>query len=631
ALENAISFEKLNKERNYTASIINNSSSLICGIDSYGATIFANPAALETTGYSQGELIGQNWWKIFYPKGEHHQVEKFFEASKKGDVKNHEMIITCNNGSKKNILWNSFFKKSGDSHLLETIKFGIDITERKQAEKQLVKTTKKANMANKIKSEFLANMSHEIRTPLNAVLGFTDLLVDHISDPVPKSYLKAIKDGGRGLLTIINDILDISKIEAGAMKINYESVDVRKIFDQIENIFSLECTQKKLTFMVKISSNLPQRLLLDEVRLRQIVMNLVGNAIKFTEQGFISLTADILNSDEKAGVVDLSITVKDSGIGIASHTQQKIFDSFQQSDSQNIKQFGGTGLGLSISKRLVEMMGGKIKLESKEGEGSEFKVVLTKIKVPDTIVQKERKDPLLSTLSLDFKAATVLVVDDQKSNIDLVIESFTNTKLSVFGKETWEEAMYFTQKHIPSLIFMDIKMPEMDGFELTKTIKENPELKDIPIVALTASVTDTRLSNFEKYGFSGCLRKPVSKASLYKEASKYLETLSVDNTDERQTEIAKDPISDQLTNETINEIELKFNQKWENLQKKQSIKEVKKFGEEINTYGKINGIMTLQNFGRQLLDSVKIFDISNMRKILGEYPAVIKALQMQDK
>jgi len=239
----------------------------------------------------------------------------------------------------------------------------------------------KAEAANRAKSEFLANMSHEIRTPMNAILGLSGLLDSLIADKKQKNYLETIKSSGMSLLTLINDILDLSKIEAGKMELHYEPVNPYSLFSEIKNIFSLSISRKGLKFVMDIASDIPESLLLDDVRLRQILFNLVGNAVKFTEKGQIKLSARKAADQDKEGMIDLIIAVEDTGIGIDPQSQEKIFEAFRQQDGQSTKRYGGTGLGLTISKRLVEMMGGTITVKSKVNKGTTFEITLPRVSI----------------------------------------------------------------------------------------------------------------------------------------------------------------------------------------------------------------------------------------------------------
>jgi len=267
-------------------------------------------------------------------------------------------------------------------------KLSQEIKERKKIAQELKKAKEEEERANRSKSEFLANMSHEIRTPMNAIVGFSELLSEKIHDTQLKAYAKTIHSAGNSLLLLINDILDLSKIEAGKMRLQNNPTDLRELFDEVASVFSVSLEKKGLNFSIYIDEKVPQRVLLDETRLRQILFNLIGNAVKFTQKGMISLKMELLKSDVDSKSVDIKISVADTGIGIPKEELDKIFEVFEQREGQDNKTYGGSGLGLSISKRLTEMMHGEISVKSKEFEGSEFSVVLYDVEIASTEKEK---------------------------------------------------------------------------------------------------------------------------------------------------------------------------------------------------------------------------------------------------
>lgn len=372
----------------------------------------------------------------------------------------------------------------------------------------------------RVKSEFLANMSHEIRTPLNAVIGFTELLARSIQDKQQLSYLQAIKSGGQSLLTLINDILDLSKIEAGKMELQYEPVSLHDLLDEVIKIFSQKAHEKKLDLYLEIDPSLPESLILDEVRLRQILFNLMGNALKFTDQGHVKLSASSILNQLDDSKVDMVISVEDTGIGIPDAALKTIFDAFTQQEKQDTKKYGGTGLGLSISRKLVSMMEGRIEVESSFGQGSTFRIFLTGVSISASEAKSRIKSSEIEKVK--FKPATLLIVDDIEVNRELIKEVFKSQPFEVIQAENGQEAVSLAQRYKPDMILTDIRMPVMDGFEELKELRKEPRTQDIPVVALTASVMEHEIYMLEESGFNGYLRKPAKLENIYKELMKIL-------------------------------------------------------------------------------------------------------------
>jgi len=431
-----------------------------------------------------------------------------------------------------------------------------------KTEKQLIKTRDQAETANRAKSEFLASMSHEIRTPMNSILGFSEVLLNTTNNPKHANFLKTILDSGKTLLTLINDILDLSKIEAGRMEISPEPADLRVIANEMKQIFDQKAKEKNLEFLIEIEENFPQTVIIDEIRFRQILLNLTGNAIKFTHQGFVKIKIHLLS--DKNGCIDFEVSVLDTGIGVALEDQQRIFESFTQQSGQDARKYAGTGLGLTITKRLCELMNGEIGLESKKGEGSRFYARFYDIKYNDDVI--EYNDFYTwDEEELVFKGSKILVVDDVPYNRGLVLAYLEDYNLQLFEAENGEMAVELCNAYNFDLVFMDIRMPGMNGFEATEIIKEAHYPVFIPIVALTASTMKNDVARLEAL-FDGYLRKPVQKKSLINEMIRFVPFDQQKKSDTSVQSTAgggKDILMDEISEETIKLFETEFSQEIE--------------------------------------------------------------------
>ncbi|MCB9496219.1 MAG: PAS domain S-box protein [Fibrobacteria bacterium] len=392
-----------------------------------------------------------------------------------------------------------------------------DVSDRKRFEFELEQAKVQAENANRAKSEFLANMSHEIRTPLNAVTGFSELLSGVLVEEKHRRYAESIRSAGRSLLTLINDILDLSKIEAGMMHIEARPVHVRRLVEEIGAIFSMTAEEAGISLELEVAPEVPNLLVLDEARIRQVLLNLVGNALKFTSQGTVTL--EVLVEKRTPIDVDLVFRVEDTGIGIPPGQMEGIFDAFRQQPGQSQRAFGGTGLGLAISRRLVEMMGGRLSVESEVGKGSRFLVSL------ETVAVASGPDETSSFDSIEAPPSSlgpVLVVDDYEFNRHLVREILAAKGFDVVEAVDGNDALEKANSFQPCLVLMDVRMPVMDGIEACKRLRSDDSTRRIPIVALTASVSTPEVAAIRAAGFDGLVPKPVAINGLLAELARHL-------------------------------------------------------------------------------------------------------------
>ncbi len=486
--------------------------------------------------------------------------------------------------------------------------------------RELEESRIKADAANLAKSEFLANMSHELRTPLNAVTGFSELLSSLVSDRKQKSYLASIKTAGKSLLTLINDILDLSKIEAGMMEIRLAPVDPRMILSEIEQIFRMKIASENFQFVTDIDTELPCALMLDETRLRQILLNLVGNAVKFTEKGHIKLAAENRYKTDDRSRTDLIISVEDTGIGIPRQEQENIFESFRQQDGQSVKKGGGTGLGQAISKQLAEMMNARIPVASRPGAGSTFRIILRDAEVlsSEILVTEEKIFDIENTA---FEKAKILVADDVDSNRDMLNELLSRVNLDVLTAENGQEAVLLAREYQPDVILMDIRMPVMDGIEATKRLKNNPETGDIPIIAVTASSTAHDRSEILAKGLDGYVTKPVRLNALFDELSRYLRYTEKNNRQfaERNNQpkyLARDNI--ERLPELVSTLRTEILPSLHDLHGVMLMGDIREFGNRLQHLGKEHNVRELIAYGEDLEEFTQNFDIRNIDNIFKE-------------
>jgi two-component system, NarL family, sensor histidine kinase EvgS len=488
---------------------------------------------------------------------------------------------------------------------------------------ELKKAKDIAENISKQKSEFLANMSHEIRTPMNSVIGFTEILEKEITNPVHKEYLNSIKKGGNALLRIINDILDLSKIEAGKLEIRNESLNPTNLFLEIESIFHSKIISKNISFIVDIDKTIPKYIIIDGVRIRQVLFNLIGNAIKFTQKGHVKLKVENVYKDNIKSKIDLIFSVEDTGIGIDEKNLETIFNAFEQQENHDVAKYGGTGLGLAICTKLIKMMNGEIKVESQKNKGSTFTVIFRDI--PVSSMEDEVVSSKLKASNIMFEKAVILVVDDVLENRKLVQASLKDYDIDLIMAENGKEAIELLKNINVNLILMDLRMPVMDGYEAATILKNDERLKNIPLIALTASVMGKDLEKVSKYGFDGYLRKPVILDDLIEELAKYLKYQSVNNDikEEKNNKI----IDLEKLKVVINKLENEFKQEWLNIKDGGDFSLIEEFAIKLNELALNEEIYLLENYSKELIKNVESFDIEKVDYLMNTYLELIENLK----
>ena len=479
-----------------------------------------------------------------------------------------------------------------------------------------------AEKANHSKSQFLTNMSHEIRTPMNAIIGFTELLGEQVKEPKLLSYIHTIQSSGHTLLSLINDILDLSKIEAGKMQLQNRKTDLRELCREMHAIFSVQLQKKGLELFVNIDKRVPGSIMIDNIRLRQILFNLIGNAIKFTEDGHITLQVDVEKYDPQNGLVSLDVSVADTGIGIPEDQLDHIFEVFEQREGQDNRKFGGTGLGLAISKRLSEVMGGSIDVRSSH-KGTVFTVHLNNLQVAEEtmhdVLTEEEEDHATSIL---FEHAVILVVDDVKENIKLIQNIFEGSAVEVLTATNGKEALkQCRERDDIDLILMDLHMPIMDGYTATQKIKQ---FSDVPVIAQTATLMDQQEHASLKAYFDGYLHKPLLKQALFKEMGRFLShTVTASTASENLRTQYTLPAKALEKIEEIREILYgKISPQYSHILKSNNMNEIKLFNTMLCDLAHTYQIDFLISYCRELKGSLDAFDINNIQKLLQKYPYI---------
>lgn len=518
--------------------IISNMNLGLIEVDNNGLIQYANQSFSNISGYSNEELIGKDPIDIFVEEKDKIIMESKAKLRAQGISDLYQIPVKNKNGEIKWWAVSGAPNIDDNGNVLGTIGIHLDITEQKKLELELEKEKQIALNASKAKEVFLATMSHEIRTPLNAIIGFLRELSKFSTSQEQKTYIENSSIASSHLLSIINNILDISKIESGEMELESIAFDLKHSIEKVINILDLKAKEKGLLLELKFNNEIFNYLIGDSFRIEQILYNLIGNSLKFTEAGYVKVKCELIQDfkDEQ----EILISILDTGIGIDESYLDSIFTKFSQEDRDTTRNFGGTGLGMAITKELLDLMGGTISIESKKNIGTKINIILKLNKA----IKKENNDSNqkdnFPIFSLENKK--ILLVEDNNFNRIVAQNSLKHFKCQVIEAINGIEAIEKIKENNFDVILMDVQMPIMDGIEATKIIKQHLKI-NTPIIALTANAFKSEIEKFKSVGISDYITKPFDEDLLYKAISKaiYIDEIST---------IKKDNVSYDLTNIT---------------------------------------------------------------------------------
>jgi signal transduction histidine kinase/DNA-binding response OmpR family regulator len=497
-------------------------------------------------------------------------------------------------------------------------------------ERELAQATLRAEENSKQKSAFLANMSHEIRTPMNSILGFSELLAESVQEPRQRQYLRSLRASAHSLLQLINDVLDMSKAETGMLQLRPEPTDPREMCEFITTVFSEQVTRTGLHLTAEVADDVPKALLIDRSRLRQILVNLVGNAIKYTEYGYIRVGVDWEKSSHSNSRIALLIDVEDTGCGVVQEELDSIFEPFVQASQRRPQGREGVGLGLSIVKRLTEAMGGTVIVASVVGKGTTFHLRFPEVPVSVRLPASQQVSTELNADFNSLRASKLLVVDDNQTNRDLIDGMFSGGHHHLSFAANGEEAVHAAREMRPDVVLMDIRMPVLDGYAALEKIRKTPGLELLPVIAVTASGHPSDTTRIRR-AFTGCLSKPFSRLELFNELSHYLPRAEqpAHSPAPREDWSPSSPPAERR--EAWIELAARLREikatEWESVRETMSVSEVRLLAQRLHSLGQEYECSTLTLHAEALQADCEAFAIPDMEEHLRAFPGVIGEIE----
>lgn len=636
----------LKQNEEHFRALIENANDMIWILDREGIFRYVSPSTFRILGYEPEALLGRSVRDFIHPQEEEELAERF-SLRVAALIQTHPTAMRFRHEADYWCILECMSQNLMDHPTIKGMVINArDITKRKQAEQALKlyhqdlenrvqertrdlqaanealnneiqirrQKEKELEQASRVKSEFLANVSHEIRTPLNAILGFSELLKTMITEKQQAGYLSAINTAGKNLSDLINDILSLSRMEAGKLEINRKPVLLGTLFNEIYRLFKVKLKTKNLDFFIDLPEHDTSALALDEMRLRQVIINLVGNALKFTEFGTICLKAEIRTSHKTGGTsADLVIQVADTGIGICESQQAKIFDAFEQASAGTSRKFGGTGLGLAICKQLIELMGGTLSVSSKPDQGSIFTIFLPGVKRYHTHSSAPVEADKPAWASMQFAKNRILIVDDQRDIRFMLREILEKINLDVIEAADGFRAIEQAKAHKPALILIDLKMPEISGVETAARLKADAEVAHIPICLMTAGMTLWSEHELESRGFACAVVKPISIDSLMAVLTRFLRPAPDAAECAVQLNCLDRLDKENLPDEFLNRLRKDIVPHMPAVGQALKISDLQRFAVRITETGKAFKIESFKMFGQELAQLSKTFDIEKIQ------------------